>query len=133
MDHPVANIRPYRPGDIDALYQICLLTGDLGQDASSLYPDPKLIGHCFAAPYGLFEPALAFVAEDTAGVGGYVLGALDSQAFEKRLESDWWPQLRERYPEPPPGLLAAGALAGSRPKPLSRLQAAIAVPNCTPP
>ena len=104
MDHPVARIRPFRPGDIHALYQICLQTGDLGQDATSLYPDPDLIGHCFAAPYGLFEPALAFVAEDTAGVAGYVLGALDSQAFEKRLESDWWPELRDRYPEPPPAL-----------------------------
>ena len=77
MDHPVARIRPFRPGDIGALYRICLQTGDLGQDATSLYPDPDLIGHCFAAPYGLFEPALAFVAEDTAGVAGYVLGALE--------------------------------------------------------
>jgi len=104
MDRPPVRIRPYRPADIDALYQICLLTGDRGQDATSLYRDPKLLGHCFAAPYGLFEPSLAFVAEDTSGVAGYVLGALDSQAFEKRLESSWWPRLRARYPEPPPGL-----------------------------
>jgi len=54
----------------------------------------------------LFEPSLAFVAEDTAGVGGYIVGALDSRAFEERLESDWWPGLRARYPEPPPGLPA---------------------------
>jgi len=112
MDRPVARIRPYRPDDIDALYQICLLTGDLGQDATSLYRDPKLIGHCFAGPYGLFEPSLAFVAEDTAGVAGYVLGALDSQAFEKRLESDWWPQLRDRYPEP--GIPAQQRTPGQR-------------------
>jgi GNAT superfamily N-acetyltransferase len=104
MDRPEARIRPYRPADIDALYQICLVTGDRGQDATSLYEDPKLLGHCFAAPYGLFEPSLAFVAEDTPGVAGYVLGALDSQAFEKQLESNWWPGLRPRYPEPPPGL-----------------------------
>ena len=105
MDRSEARIRPYRPADIDALYQICLLTGDRGQDATPLYQDPELLGHCFAAPYGLFEPALAFVAEDAAGVCGYVLGALDSQAFEKRLESDWWPGLRARYPEPSSGLL----------------------------
>ena len=104
MDRPLARIRPYRPADIDALYQICLLTGDRGEDATAHHRDPRLIGHCFAAPYGLFEPSLAFVAEDTAGVAGYVIGALDSQAFEKRLESYWWPQLRARYPEPPPGL-----------------------------
>jgi ribosomal protein S18 acetylase RimI-like enzyme len=104
MDRTAARIRPYRPGDLDALYRICLLTGDDGQDATSRYHDPRLLGHIFAAPYGLFEPSLAFVAEDAAGAGGYVVGALDSQAFEERLDRDWWPQLRSRYPEPPPGL-----------------------------
>ena len=54
-----------------------------------------------AAPYGIFQPSLAFVAEDDAGVGGYILGALDSESFEDRLERDWWPRLRGRYPEPP--------------------------------
>src|SRR5262249_48563761 len=106
VDPPPPPTRPSRPADIDALYQICLLTGDAGQDATSRYHDPKLLGHCVAAPYGLFEPSLAFVAEDTSGVAGYIVGALDSQAFEKRLESDWWPRLRTRYPEPPPGLRA---------------------------
>ena len=101
MDGIQALIRPYRPSDLDALYRICLLTGDDGQDATSLYHDPRLLGHFFAAPYGLFEPALAFVAEDTAGVGGYILGALDTQAFEERLERTWWPHLRARYPDPP--------------------------------
>jgi ribosomal protein S18 acetylase RimI-like enzyme len=88
------------------LYRICLLTGDAGQDATSLYHDPRLLGHIFTAPYCLFEPSLAFVAEDTAGVGGYIVGALDSRAFAERLESDWWPGLRARYPGPPPGLPA---------------------------
>jgi ribosomal protein S18 acetylase RimI-like enzyme len=104
MDRTNARVRPYRPADIDALYEVCLLTGDGGQDATLLHQDPRLPGHCFAAPYGLFEPSLAFVAEDACGVAGYVLGMLDSQAFEKRLERDWWPGLRARYPEPPPSL-----------------------------
>jgi hypothetical protein len=86
------------------LYRICLLTGDDGQDATPLFSDPRLLGHFFAAPYGLFEPALAFVAEDAAGVGGYILGALDTQAFEERLERTWWPRLRARYPDPPANL-----------------------------
>jgi ribosomal protein S18 acetylase RimI-like enzyme len=101
MDRMQALIRPYSPSDLDALYRICLLTGDDGQDATSLYDDPRLLGHFFAAPYGLFEPALALVVEDTAGVGGYILGALDTQAFEERLERTWWPHLRARYPDPP--------------------------------
>ena len=66
-----------------------------------MFEDPRILGHVFAAPYGLFEPSLAFVAEDELGVGGYVVGALDSRVFEKRLEADWWPGLRERYPAPP--------------------------------
>jgi ribosomal protein S18 acetylase RimI-like enzyme len=106
MDRVQDRIRPYRPADIEALYEVCLLTGDRGQDATARYHDARLPGHCFAAPYGLFEPSLAFVAEDTAGVAGYILGALDSHAFENRLESNWWPRLRARYPEPPHGLPA---------------------------
>jgi ribosomal protein S18 acetylase RimI-like enzyme len=66
-----------------------------------MFDDPRILGDVFAAPYGLFEPSLAFVAEDEAGVGGYIVGALDSRAFEERLEADWWPALRDRYPAPP--------------------------------
>ncbi len=93
-------IRGYRPSDLRALYEVCLQTGDSGRDATAQFRDPDLLGHVYAAPYGVFEPALAFVAEDGAGVGGYCLGALDSRAFEQRLERDWWPALRQRYPEP---------------------------------
>jgi ribosomal protein S18 acetylase RimI-like enzyme len=106
MDRTQVRIRPYRPRDLDALYRICLLTGAEGQDATSLFRDPQLLGHFFAAPYGLFEASLAFVAEDAEGVGGYIVGALDTQAFEERLESTWWPRMRARYPEPPPSLPA---------------------------
>jgi ribosomal protein S18 acetylase RimI-like enzyme len=98
---PQASIRSYRDGDLDDLYRICLQTGDAGQDATPMYNDPQILGHIFAAPYPLFEPSLAFVAEDEARVGGYVVGALDSRAFEERLEADWWPALRDRYPAPP--------------------------------
>jgi len=97
-------IRPYEPADLDALYRVCLQTGRNGDDATPLYRDHKLLGHVHAAPYALFEPSLAFVAEDAAGVGGYVIGALDSHDFEARLERDWWPKLRARYPEPPASL-----------------------------
>jgi ribosomal protein S18 acetylase RimI-like enzyme len=97
-------IRPYRDSDLDDLYRICLQTGASGQDATSMFGDPRLLGHVFAAPYVRFEPSLAFVAEDAAGVGGYIVGALDSRAFAERLEAGWWPALRDRYPAPPSGL-----------------------------
>lgn len=96
----MALVRPYRPGDLEALYQISLLTGDNGQDASAQYADPDMVGHIYSAPYATLAPELAFVVEDEAGVGGFIVGALDTYAFEQRLERDWWPALRERYPAP---------------------------------
>lgn len=96
----MAEIRPYRPGDLDAIYRICLETGDSGKDATHLYRDPKVIGHIYAGPYGVLEPESAFVLEDEQGVGGYILGAFDTHAFEKRLETEWWPDLRQRYAPP---------------------------------
>lgn len=100
MNTDSVTIRGYQPADLDDLYSICVRTADSGQDATSLYHSPRLPGEIWAAPYGVFEPDLAFVAEDSAGVGGYVLGALDTEAFDDRLERDWWPALRVRYPEP---------------------------------
>jgi ribosomal protein S18 acetylase RimI-like enzyme len=99
----MAVVRPCRPEDLDALYRVCLETGDAGRDATALHDDPTLLGHIYAAPYALFEPELAFVLEDEEGVGGYVLGALDTTAFAARLEAEWWPALRVRYPLPPEG------------------------------
>ena len=96
----MAAIRPYRAEDGDAIYAICLATGDVGQDASHLYRDPKLIGHVYAGPYSALAPELCFVLEDETGVGGYVMGALDTHAFENRLEAEWWPALRAQYADP---------------------------------
>ncbi len=94
-------LRPYRPDDLNALYDICLVTGDSGQDATPLHHDGQLIGHIYAAPYGVLEPANVFVAEDDEGVAGYVVGTHDTDAFEARLEREWWPALRERYARVP--------------------------------
>src|SRR5215469_6226272 len=96
-----AQIRQYQPTDLDDLYRICLQTADSGQDATALVSDPMLPGHVFAAPYAIFEPSLAWVLEDAAGVAGYVLGALDTNAFDELLERRWWPALRARCPLDP--------------------------------
>jgi hypothetical protein len=58
-------VRPVRPGDLEDLYRVCLLTADFGEDATRFYSDPKLVGRLYVAPYAIFEPSLAFVAEDT--------------------------------------------------------------------
>jgi ribosomal protein S18 acetylase RimI-like enzyme len=94
-------IRRAGRADRSALYEICLLTGDAGTDASGLYADPDLLGTVWVGPYLVLEPDLAFVAEGVGGVAGYVLGAADTAEFEAACEERWWPDLRRRYPEPP--------------------------------
>jgi ribosomal protein S18 acetylase RimI-like enzyme len=96
----MAEIRAVRPGDLDELYRICLATGAGGDDASTLYPDPKLLGHVYAAPYAVFSPQSVFVVEDAGGVSGYIVGAPDTRDFETRLEAEWWPGLRRLYNDP---------------------------------
>ncbi len=91
-------IRTARKADMAALYQITLATGQYGADASLVYQDPDLLGHIFAAPYLAHEPKSCFVAEDTHGVVGFVVGTPDTRRFETCLETDWWPDLRLRYP-----------------------------------
>ncbi len=96
----MAQIRPYRPGDFDDLYRICLMTAAGGEDASGRYRDPKLVGHVFAAPYALFSAESVLVAEDGEGVGGYIVGTPDTRRFEALLDAEWWPGLRSVYPDP---------------------------------
>lgn len=95
----MTHIRPYRASDLPALYEICLRTGAAGRDATELVEDRTLFGALFAAPYGVLEPEHAFVLDDGTGAAvGYVLGAIDTVAFEARCEATWWPPLRERHP-----------------------------------
>jgi ribosomal protein S18 acetylase RimI-like enzyme len=85
---------------LDRLYEICVRTGDAGNDAWDLVSDKKLYGHIWAAQYGLLEPEHAFVVVDDSDVAcGYVLGVLDTYAFEKRCEAEYWPGLQSQYPE----------------------------------
>jgi ribosomal protein S18 acetylase RimI-like enzyme len=94
------SIRGYRPSDLEAIYDICVLIGDNGKDASPLYRQRRVLGDLYAGPYGRFAPELAFTAEDEKGVCGFTLGALDTVRFEALLEREWWPSLRSVYPDP---------------------------------
>jgi GNAT superfamily N-acetyltransferase len=96
----MADIRPYRPDDLNALYSICLATADAGADGSRLYRDPNLVGHVYAAPYGVLAPHAAFVIEDKDGVGGYIVGSENTHGFEQMMEREWWPRLRAIYSDP---------------------------------
>jgi ribosomal protein S18 acetylase RimI-like enzyme len=96
-------IRPYRPSDLPALYDICLRTADAGGDATGSYPeaDRELVGAIFAAPYAALEPELTFVVDDGRGQAvGYVLGTGDTAGFVKRFRDEWLPGAGERWPAP---------------------------------
>jgi len=94
------NIRQAESGDKDALYRISLETGHLGGNASHLYADPQMMGHIYSAPYLTFEPDLAFVVTQDENIVGFCVGTSDTKNFSAKLESDWWPSLRDKYPKP---------------------------------
>ena len=95
-------IRAFAPDDLGALYDISLATGQAGRDASALYADPRMIGHIYAAPYGVLLPEWCLMLEDDDGIAGYAVGAPDSDAFFAACEQSWWPELRAFYADPGP-------------------------------
>ena len=122
-------IRDYRPGDEEAAYLVCLKTGNHGDDGEPFYrDDPDALGRIFVGPYLKFQPDLALILEDEAGVCGYALGAFDSRNFYERYEHEWRPALCRALPGaqrrsvglessavgalhiPPSGLLLPGAV-----------------------
>ncbi|MEU4625363.1 GNAT family N-acetyltransferase [Actinoplanes sp. NPDC023801] len=95
-------IRPYRPADRAALYDICVRTADAGGDARGVYSSDDLMGDLFAGPYAQLEPHLAFVLDDGGEVAGYVVGTADTPEFVRRYRAEWIPLVGDRYPVPPP-------------------------------
>jgi ribosomal protein S18 acetylase RimI-like enzyme len=95
-------IRPYRPDDRDAVYDICVRTADLGGDARGQYSNDDLMGDLFAGPYAFLEPDLAFVVDDGGRAVGYVVGTADTATFVKRYAAEWIPRLYGKYKIPPP-------------------------------
>lgn len=98
----VGMIRPYRPADRAAIYDICVRTADTGGDARGQYSTDDLMGDLFAGPYVHLEPELAFVLDDDGKAVGYVVGTADTAEFVKRYAAEWIPLLGDRYPVPPP-------------------------------
>ncbi|MET0976863.1 MAG: GNAT family N-acetyltransferase [Leifsonia sp.] len=91
-------IRHPLPHDLPGIYRVCLETGDAGADGTAVYANPDLLGHVYAGPYAVRHPEFAFVVADEHGIGGYVLAAPDTRAFEAWEEEHWWPALRAQYP-----------------------------------
>lgn len=104
MEGDQIRIREYQPGDRDELARVCLLTSNNGGDGTASFRDSRMPGDVYAVPYAFLEPSLALVTETAGGVAGYTVATLDTTEFGRRLERDWWPAMRARYPEPPPHL-----------------------------
>ncbi len=94
-------IRPYRPSDRAAIYDICVRTADAGTDATGILSDDTLWGDLFAVPYVDRHPDLAWVVESEDGrTIGYIVATDDTDAFYTWFRDEWWPGFRERYPRP---------------------------------
>lgn len=94
-------IRPATTSDQAACYHVCLKTGNYGKDGEPFYrDDPDALGRLFVGPYLVYEPEFALVLEDSQGVCGYALGALDSRSFYARYDREWRPRLCAEFSMP---------------------------------
>ncbi|BCJ45543.1 acetyltransferase [Actinoplanes ianthinogenes] len=92
-----ATIRAYRASDLDAIYDICVRTGDAGRDARGKYSSDRLLGDIWAAPYVILEPEHAHVLDDGTGrPAGYIIGTADTAKFVARYRAEWLPATADR-------------------------------------
>ncbi|GAA2058745.1 N-acetyltransferase [Catenulispora yoronensis] len=94
-------IRLYRPEDRDAVYDICIRTGNAGGDARGVYRDHDLLPDMFVGPYTVLEPDLAFMLDDGGRAVGYVVGTSNTPRFAKDFRERWLPTVAARHPLPP--------------------------------
>jgi ribosomal protein S18 acetylase RimI-like enzyme len=92
-----AYIRQACPSDIPHLSRICLLTGNAGTDASSLYADSTLLGSYYSVPYYFYDRSycLMLVPEETEIPAGYIVGTADTQEFTIWRNREWLPCLKK--------------------------------------
>jgi ribosomal protein S18 acetylase RimI-like enzyme len=103
-------VRPYRDSDLEAIYDICIRTGDNGGDATGKFADPRLLADIFAAPYVYLEPSLAFVLPDGSDRPvGYVLGTANTVGFVRAYREKWLPLMASSYPVPTPDVAVRDA------------------------
>lgn len=95
-----AVVRPYRPSDRSAVYDVCVRTADGGGDARGRWSTDDLMPDLFAGPYLMLEPDLAFVLDDGGRVVGYVLGTADTARWAAAHRDRWLPTVAGRYPLP---------------------------------
>lgn len=90
-------LRTAKVTDLPDLLRVCLETGDSGKDATHLHMLPELVGDIYVAPYVIHEPDLAYALLSDKRVVGYLLGVLDTRAFESLLVDKYWPLAKAKY------------------------------------
>ena len=90
-------LRTAKITDLPDLLRVCLETGDSGKDATHLHKLPDLVGEIYVAPYVIHEPDLAYALLSDKQVVGYLLGVLDTRAFESLLVDKYWPLAKVKY------------------------------------
>jgi len=93
-------VRKATEEDEASISRICLLTADAGASATALHDFGELPGLVYAVPYIKFPTTWGFVleVETTRDVVGYILGSIDTRAYERYVAEHWWPALAEKYP-----------------------------------
>ena len=94
-------IRAARREELVRLYEICLLTADVGDDASAIFSDSKALGDIWVGPYVLLEPDHAFVlaGENDEDIG-YCIAARDTKTFQEKCDLIWWPGRQGEFEHP---------------------------------
>lgn len=94
----MADIRPFRSGDVDGLYEVCVKTADVGRDATGQLEDDRLWGDIFAVPYAVHQPDLCWVVQrDDGRAIGYLVATADTNAFAQWFQDEWWPSRAPHY------------------------------------
>ena len=80
------------------LYDVCLKTGNSGNDATGLHVSEEMLGDVYVGPYLEFASETSFALKDDMGIGiGYALSVLDTNLFEAITRERWWPDIQEKY------------------------------------
>ena len=74
-------VRPFGPGDRQAIRDICCDGADQGKPVDGLFPDREVAADILTGYYTDYEPASTFVAQAAGAVVGYVNGCFDNRRY----------------------------------------------------
>jgi len=87
--------------DERTLYDICVITGDSGKDATGIFDQPDLLGDIWVGPYLHLSADHCYVVQSEDGLPlGYCIATLDTKSFETVTDALWWPIKQAAYIKP---------------------------------